>query len=296
MTKRTAAAISPIASDSGKTRKIMMDKTETEEKLKKLDTDIMEIVEKEDPTNKDLIRMMMLISRRDTLKIQFEVVPAIVSSMLDARLTEEFAEGGIARQALTEEITTATEGIIRRVQRLEEESASTEKHLSSMKTPRKIEKIIRNERIRCIEASDKGVVVFGVSVREGESGTVDDKRLEEVVRKVAGPEEVLGWKRLVGSRAALHDWKGKGMPKISIHVRTREARERIIKEARKVKQYDVKREIPELLIEEFKELQKEAAMLRAKESCHTYVGFAGADIFLRQRKDEKTPWKTVKRL
>ena len=94
--------ISPIARDSGKNGRIMTRKNETEEELEGLDENIMAIVEKEDLTNRDLIRMMVLISQRDALKIQYEIVPAIVSPMLGARLTEGFSEGGIERQTLTE--------------------------------------------------------------------------------------------------------------------------------------------------------------------------------------------------
>ena len=53
------------------------------------------------------------------------------------------------------------------------------------------------------------------------------------------------------------------------------------------KQYDVKREIPELLLDEFQELQKEATEIRKKANCQTYIGFAGHDIFLRRRKETR---------
>ena len=291
--KRTADVISPIGRDLNKNRRIMTDFSDS---IDKLDQEIIAIAEKDDPSNRDLMQMMMLTSKRDTLRIQYVLVPEIVKAMLDSRLTEMFSEGGAARQAVIEEVGAATDETIRKVRGMEERIASLEEHRKSMKTPRKMEKIVRNERARCIEASSKGLVVFGVAVKDDESGGVDDERLGEIVREVVGPERAVAWKRMVKSRAVLHDWKGKGRPKISVRVESREARERIIKKAKEDKRFDVKREVPELLIEEFRELQREAARLREEEKCQTYVGCAGSDVFLRKRKDERQQWKTVKRL
>ena len=75
-----------------------------------------------------------------------------------------------------------------------------------------------------------------------------------------------------------------------------QARERVMANMQKKKTTTVKREIPELLADEFRMLLKEAAELREKKGVQTCVGCGGAEVYTRQRKDSTESWMTIKRL
>lgn len=299
--KRNGTVISPIQKDSGKNRRTLdsntkMDNERIAEEITKVERRIHDITMMDNPQTKDLIQMIALTSERDALRYRFQLIPEIVSSILDARLTTEMAAGGSLREAVIHEVIEETASTVRRVDQIHSEVQElVKKQESAAGLPKKWDYVIRNERIRCIKDSRKGLIVFDKKILSGETGSVDDEKLRELVEEIVGEEEVEEWRRMAG-RTALSKWSRPKPPTISIRLRSADARERIIRRARTQKKHVVRREIPALLMDEFKELSKAAAKIREEENCQTYVGVGGAEVFLRRRKDESEHWKTVKRL
>lgn len=300
--KRPATEISPIGKDSNKIQRRIPEKMTTEERINDaiadLNKKIAEIMGKEKPSNRDMIQMIALTSERDSFKYEYQLIPRIVASLLEDKLTMAMSDGGSLREAITYEVQTAMVDSGQKIEDIQKEIHSIKDELkitASARMPKKWGRILQNERIRCIESSSKGLVLFGQEIRPEENGAVNDEKLKDTVMEIVGNEEVIGWKRMAG-RTALSKWNRDKPPTISIRLQTAAAREQVLKKIRTDKKFDVKREIPELLMEEFKELSEEARKLRNAEGCQTYVGFGGSDIFLRRRKDETDKWKTVKRL
>lgn len=294
--KRPSEVISPIQRDNLKNRRIVHQDVMAEE-VRKLDEEIENLMEKPDPNIKDSMVLTSLQLKRDRLYNQWVLIPEMVNSLFEAKMTAALDDGGSVRVAIEEEVKTATAKMTEKVRVLEDELEGLKRaNAAEIRQPRKWGKIIMNERARCIEASGKGLVIFEVEVLPGESAEVNDAQLETIVREITGDEEVVEWKRNIRGKKALHGWKGKKPPAISIRLQTNKARERVIQRARVTKKSNIKREIPDLLMEEFKELERDAEKLRKENHCQTYIGFGGSEIFLRRRKDSKDQWRTVKRL
>lgn len=292
---------SPLQKLSGKIPCIRnspkMVRPEVISELAEFDRQIEEIQSKPEPTTIDLIQMISLTAKRESLNNQWFVIPNIVRLVLDANLSEGLAEGGSLRAAITDEVASVVEPVAKQLAYLQKEVQSLAKYKEEgARMPKKWDKILRNERSRCIEAADQGLVLFDQAPVAGETCQVNDEKLGDLVMAVAAGEEIIGWQRMAKGRDALQGWKGEKPPVISIRLRSRAARERIVAKARIKKRFIVRREIPELLLEEFRELNNLGAEIRKKERCQTYVGFAGSDIFLRKRKDVTQKWSTVKRL
>lgn len=299
--KRSAKATSPVMDENAKNPRVSimeeMDSTDPSSELKMLDQKIATLMAKRNPSIMDSMQLTSLTLRREGLHNQLVVIPEVVDTLLRVRMNELFSEGGAARIAIEEEVMVAASKMAEKIEALEKELEEVKKAANSeIRQPRKWNKILANERARCIEASGKGIVVFEQEVLPGESAGMNDEQLEAIVQEVVRGEEVVGWKRLIRGKKALQQWKGAKPPAISIRLRTHEAREAVVRRGKEEKSFNVKREIPDLLMDEFKELEREAAKRRKDEGCQTYIGFAGSDIFLRQRKDQRDQWKTVKRL
>lgn len=297
--KRPSSAISPNNQDSRKNSRpddAMTAEERIAETIANLNKKITEIANKNNPCHKDTIQMMMLTSERDSLRYEWQLTPKIVSAILNNELTKAMSEGGSLREAIIYEARAATADLATRIENIEKEihEVKEERKVGGV-MPKKWEKVLQNERFRCIEASSKGLVLFGQNIRQEETGNVGDERLEDIVKEVVGEEEIAGWKRMAG-RTALSKWNRDKPPTISIRLHSAAARERVLKKVRLGKKFDVKREIPDLLMDEFKELSKAAEELREKEGCQTYIGFGGSEVFLRRRKDETDKWRTVRRL
>lgn len=293
--KRTSDALSPLQNDVKKNRVPVMTDDCGSVTISELNEKIMGIASKENPNNRDLIQMIMLTSQRDSMKYEQEIIPKVVQNILNHELTTALSDGGSIATVIAHEVREATSSFVQNMENLQRQVDEMKRQNSSMARPAKWEKILLNERARCIESSSRGLVVFDRAMFAGESGASNDPALEDVVRAITNTEEVVGWKRMTG-RTHISKWDREKPPKISIRLSTSAARERVLKRVREEKKFDVKREVPELLFEEFRELSKTAAELREKEGCQTYIGFGGSDIFLRKRKDDTDKWKTVKRL
>jgi len=295
--KRNSEAISPIQRQESKVGRsnFSTDLTNIKNTIGEIDKQIGEICAKENPDNRDMIKMLSLTSQRDNLRNQYLVVPEVVANILDEKLSELMSPGGELRNAIDFEISQKLKDNAGRLEAIEKDIDVIKKERPTAQTPRKWNLFMRNERIRCIQDTSRGIVIFDVPLLEDETGDENDKRLEDVIREVIGEEEACSWKRKNG-RTSLRNWKKSSPPVILVRLFSSQSREKVMKATRVAGKKNVKREIPEILADEFKELIKVAAELREKESCQTYVGCGGAEVFLRQRKDANSPWKTIKRL
>lgn len=297
--KRSSVVVSPIQKESKASRLTDSEMSESDsaiQRISELDKQLLDIVGKEAPTNKDLVQMITLTSARDTLKYQWQVIPQVVTSILNEKLSCMMAEGGSLREAISFEVDEATSGVVKTVAEVQHEVGElTRKLQETRNTPKKWNKIVELERRRHIEDSRKEIVIFGHATTTEETGNIKDEALRDLVDDIVGEEPVESWCRMTG-RIGLKNWNKTKPPTISIRLRSPAAREEIMKRARTQGQYNVKRRIPDLLYDEFKELSKEAQDLREREGCQTYIGFWGADVCLRQRKDSTDRWKTVKKL
>ena len=294
--KRTSESISPISRINVKQRRTMDSPANELAEIEGISEQIAEIEGKQNPDMRDMIRMISLVSKRDELRIKAITIPQVVNRAVETRINEAMAEGGPIMKAIDHRIEEATDDLREKVKELEEKLRTKGADSPPPTLSRNLKKIIQAERARGIEESGKGIVVFGRAVMEGESAKTNDDKLRDFVRSVCMEEEAVLWKRMAWNAKALREWKGDKPPGIMVRLTSWAARERIMRETRGADAFVVRREIPDILREEFKILQREAKEIREKDNCQTYVGLAGSDIFIRRRRDEGDRWKTVRRL
>ena len=266
-----------------------------QDQIEDLDRKIKVLQEKQKPTIKDLITMTALTSQRDRLFNQFVLVPRVVQAVMDLKWNEALSEDGAVRKAIVHEVETAMDPLRVQLKNLEKK---VDEKTTSVETsvPRKWVKVVQNERTRCIQDCEKNVVVFNHPVSPDETTRPDDEALRDLTMTIAKGEEIVSWKREAHGPAALRNWKGKSPPNITIRFRTKDSREKVVAAAKKEKKFLVQRDVPEILRDEFKELNEEGKRLREEKGCQTFVTFRGAEVILRTRRDEGDKWKTIKRL
>ena len=235
-----------------------MTEEDVQGKIADLESQIRDIMNKTRPSNSDLIQMIALTSQKDALIYQHMTIPKVVINFLDRKLTEMMAEGGALQSAIKHEVEVVSDALDKRIEANEREiKTMKEESTAGERMPKKWEKVLRSERIRAIEASTMGVVVYDQKILDKENGSKNDDALKDLVWVIAGEDCVTSWKRMAGP-ASLSKWKKPTPPIISIRVRSQQERERLIRVAKAEKRFNVKREIPDLLMDEFRELSKSA--------------------------------------
>lgn len=272
--------------------------SEYHEELERIEEQLATLNSKEEPSNKELMEFLSLATKRTDIKtkaaldvFETQVIPKIVQR-------EMKKEAPAMEESILHQLrTTLVDDLSLQIDSLNVSLQETKTELEQIKRDNrasKDQKMIKFCRDIAIKEVETFVTLLGVPAITNEGEDNNDPNLGQEVHRIMkqiSPDysaKVVGWKR-IGKPSA----KEKPRP-IIIDVGCKKTREAIISKARNTT-WKVKRTIPNILMDEFKELSKIAKETRDKDGSHCYVGWSRGEIFLRTRKDERSPWKTTQR-
>lgn len=303
--------ISPLQGRLQKTKRMEQAAVEAAgEIIEQCEREIAELKDKPNLSLHDVMNQMDLLAKRsdaraqrdralDRIELEEKVIPRIVNYTLEKRLAEEVQEGGGLFETVQYLIKKETDSIRQRQDVMDKKLKETRNGAGMSNIPEaRWREVWRREKTRAIAEAEKGVIIFEKETCDGETGYENDEALHDFIMELAEKyggtkDDIRSWRRLPKPKGDARSGASKQKSKILLRLNSKDARDKLLEKAKAEKDKNLKREIPQILMTEFLELNKEAQRLRGIEKCHTYVGYAGHEIFLRKRKDATDKWRTV---